>query len=75
MLTYANQTPFATPTYQAQDLAYTSTSATTGPAKGVMLTHHNILCNIEQAKAWVGPDKLSHCEIIVTALHPIFVNG
>jgi long-chain acyl-CoA synthetase len=38
------------------DLAFLQyTGGTTGVAKGAMLTHRNMVANVLQAKAWVGP--------------------
>ena len=38
------------------DIAYLQyTGGTTGVAKGAMLTHGNIVANIMQAQAWIGP--------------------
>lgn len=44
------------------------TGGTTGIAKGAMLTHGNLLANIEQAAAWIAPMKIDEHDIIVTAL-------
>ncbi len=54
---------------QANDLAFLQyTGGTTGAAKGVMLTHRNIIANLEQAIAWISPVLLPRQEIFVTAL-------
>jgi len=51
------------------DLAYLQyTGGTTGVAKGAMLTHGNIVANLQQAHAWIGPYVKEGEEIIVTAL-------
>ncbi len=51
-----------------QDIAFLQyTGGTTGVAKGAILTHGNIVANLLQAYAWIGPS-LSENEIIVTAL-------
>jgi len=52
-----------------QDLAFLQyTGGTTGLAKGAMLTHRNMVANMQQASTWIqeklGPDK----EVIITAL-------
>ncbi len=44
------------------------TSATTGLAKGAILTHRNILANMSQVKAWVSPLFDVGKEVVVTAL-------
>jgi long-chain acyl-CoA synthetase len=44
------------------------TGGTTGVAKGAMLTHRNMVANMQQAAAWVGTNVTPGEEIIVTAL-------
>ncbi len=52
-----------------QDIAFLQyTGGTTGVAKGAMLTHGNIVANLEQAHAWVKPFLSEGAEVIVTAL-------
>ena len=52
-----------------EDLAFLQyTGGTTGIAKGAMLTHGNILANIEQAYAWFIPVLVEGEEIIITSL-------
>ena len=53
-----------------EDVAFLQyTGGTTGVAKGATLLHRNILANVEQASAWVGPflDQ-SKQQVIITAL-------
>ena len=51
------------------DLAYLQyTGGTTGVAKGAMLTHGNIVANLQQAHAWIKPYVREGEEIIITAL-------
>ncbi len=51
------------------DLAYLQyTGGTTGVAKGAMLTHRNIIANLQQAHAWIGPFLAEGKEVIITAL-------
>ncbi|MCB1888711.1 MAG: long-chain-fatty-acid--CoA ligase [Rhodocyclaceae bacterium] len=51
------------------DIAFLQyTGGTTGLAKGAMLTHGNILANLEQAHAWIRPHMTDGGELIVTAL-------
>lgn len=51
------------------DLAYLQyTGGTTGVAKGAMLTHGNIIANLQQAHAWIAPYVKEGEELIVTAL-------
>jgi len=51
------------------DLAFLQyTGGTTGVAKGAMLTHGNMVANMQQASAWLENDIIEGEEIIVTAL-------
>ena len=50
------------------DIAFLQyTGGTTGVSKGAMLTHRNIIANLQQAHAWIAPF-LRPEEIIITAL-------
>ena len=51
------------------DLAFLQyTGGTTGVSKGAMLTHRNMVANLEQAKAAIKPMLEEGCELVVTAL-------
>lgn len=51
------------------DLAFLQyTGGTTGPAKGAMLSHGNLIANLLQVHAWFGPEMSNHEEVIITAL-------
>ncbi|MCZ4303571.1 long-chain-fatty-acid--CoA ligase [Zoogloeaceae bacterium G21618-S1] len=51
------------------DIAYLQyTGGTTGVAKGAMLTHRNIIGNLQQAHAWIKPFLGDKPEVIITAL-------
>ncbi|KAF1687837.1 long-chain fatty acid--CoA ligase [Pseudoxanthomonas taiwanensis] len=52
------------------DIAFLQyTGGTTGVAKGAMLTHRNLVANMQQASAWLGGNKLERGnEVIITAL-------
>ena len=52
------------------DIAFLQyTGGTTGVAKGAMLTHRNIVANVEQASAWLKPFiDVNEPDIVVTAL-------
>jgi long-chain acyl-CoA synthetase len=56
-------------TLTGEDLAFLQyTGGTTGISKGAMLTHRNMLANIEQAAAWLKPMVQEAKEIVITAL-------
>lgn len=60
---------FHTVNLENEDLAFLQyTGGTTGVAKGAMLTHRNIIANIQQADAWFGTLLTESQEIIITAL-------
>jgi long-chain acyl-CoA synthetase len=51
------------------DIAFLQyTGGTTGVAKGAMLTHGNIIGNLQQAHAWIRPNIDEGVETIITAL-------
>lgn len=52
-----------------EDIAYLQyTGGTTGVAKGAVLTHRNIIANLQQAHAWIASHVEEGREIIITAL-------
>jgi long-chain acyl-CoA synthetase len=52
-----------------QDIAFLQyTGGTTGVSKGAVLTHRNIISNIQQARAWFKGLLVDKNEIIITAL-------
>ncbi len=52
-----------------EDVAFLQyTGGTTGVSKGAMLTHGNIVANLQQAHAWISPAVVSGKETVVTAL-------
>lgn len=60
---------YVKPDVKGEDLAFLQyTGGTTGVAKGAMLTHRNMLANLEQAKACYSPLLKIGQELVVTAL-------
>lgn len=52
-----------------EDLAFLQyTGGTTGVAKGAMLSHGNVVANVEQSTAWMGPFLVTGEEVVITAL-------
>lgn len=55
--------------FSGEDLAFIQyTGGTTGVSKGAMLTHKNIVANMEQIGAWLIPQLREGVEQIITAL-------
>ena len=53
----------------SDDIAFLQyTGGTTGVAKGAMLTHRNLVSNMQQSNAWIGANTREGEEIIITAL-------
>ncbi len=53
----------------SDDIAFLQyTGGTTGVSKGAMLTHRNLVSNMQQASTWIGTNVQLGKEIIVTAL-------
>ncbi len=51
------------------DIAFLQyTGGTTGVPKGAMLTHGNMVANLQQISAWIGPEFREGAEIVVTPL-------
>ena len=52
-----------------EDIAFIQyTGGTTGVAKGAILTHRNIIANLQQAHAWIRPFLEEGEEVVITAL-------
>ncbi len=52
-----------------EDLAFLQyTGGTTGVSKGAMLTHRNVIANMQQACAWMAPRLREGEEVVITAL-------
>ncbi len=61
--------PFSEPELNHSDLAFLQyTGGTTGVPKGAMLSHGNIVANLQQNSAWVSIDLEEGQEVIITAL-------
>ncbi len=61
--------PFKPVKVEREDIAFLQyTGGTTGVAKGAMLTHRNILANVEQTGIWVSADFKDGVEIAIAPL-------
>ena len=60
---------FAPPPIGHDDIAFLQyTGGTTGVAKGAMLTHGNMLANLEQVNLWISSSFREGCEIAIAPL-------
>ena len=63
------KTPYDAVKISHQDIAFLQyTGGTTGVAKGAMLTHRNMIANMQQASAWIKDKVEENKETIITAL-------
>ncbi len=54
---------------RGHDIAFLQyTGGTTGVAKGAMLTHRNLVANMQQSSVWLGSNATPGKEVIITAL-------
>lgn len=61
--------PLASVEVTREDIAFLQyTGGTTGVSKGAMLTHRNMLANMQQVSAWIMTELTEGQEIIITAL-------
>ncbi|MGH8446637.1 MAG: AMP-binding protein, partial [Solimonas sp.] len=61
--------PYARVTLTHDDIAFLQyTGGTTGLSKGAVLTHGNVVANLEQVSAWIGPFLEDGKEVVITAL-------
>ncbi|MEQ8473770.1 MAG: AMP-binding protein [Marinoscillum sp.] len=64
---------FNAPEINAQDLAFLQyTGGTTGVSKGAMLTHRNLIGNLQQIEAWLAPTNLEEGKEIFIAALPLY---
>jgi long-chain acyl-CoA synthetase len=64
-----NAAAYKKPVVVGEDLAFLQyTGGTTGVSKGAMLTHRNMVANLEQADGCIGPLLTHGKELVVTAL-------
>lgn len=64
---------FEKPTIQASDLAFLQyTGGTTGVSKGAMLTHRNLVANLQQIEAWLAQTNLEDGKEIFIAALPLY---
>jgi long-chain acyl-CoA synthetase len=63
----------AKPTIEPEDLAFLQyTGGTTGVSKGAMLTHRNLVANLQQVEAWLYQTDLKEGEEIWIAALPLY---
>lgn len=61
--------PTTSPELELEDVAFLQyTGGTTGRSKGAVLSHRNVLSNIEQVVSWFGDDPLTEDDLVATPL-------
>ncbi|OHX66248.1 AMP-binding protein [Flammeovirga pacifica] len=69
VLTMGAEKPYNEPDLKGDDYAFLQyTGGTTGVAKGAILSHRNIVANLEQSNAWLKGVLTEGEEIVITAL-------
>jgi len=68
-LSLGDASKYTRPTLNQKDFAFLQyTGGTTGVAKGAILTHGNMVANLQQVSEWIGPFVEKGKEIVITAL-------
>jgi len=68
-LRMGNGNAYVQPDVNSEDIAFLQyTGGTTGVSKGAMLTHRNMIANMEQISEWMKPRLKEGIEIAITAL-------
>lgn len=69
VLQKGKQLKYKRPEIEGTDIAYLQyTGGTTGVSKGAMLTHRNLISNMEQISEWMIPKLREREELVITAL-------
>jgi long-chain acyl-CoA synthetase len=69
VLSEGHECEYSRPDTQLDDYAFLQyTGGTTGVAKAAILTHGNMVANLQQVSPWIGPYTSEGKEIIITAL-------
>ncbi len=68
-----SKSKFEKPEIANNDLAFLQyTGGTTGVSKGAMLTHRNLIANLQQVEAWLAPSSLRNGEETFIAALPLY---
>ena len=68
-LSMGSRESYSRPSIESGEVAFLQyTGGTTGVSKGAMLTHRNVIANMEQICAWMAGDLVEKKETVITAL-------